>query len=203
MIKPVTFLLAALMLHSVIFAQTTKNGNQWIDTGIGVGFNGGDDHMGFGMLYSIGWQKNFKEQNRLRLNPGLSLGTYGTFGIPTDTRDQFYNSLAAGVNVDYDLLRYESLSFVISGGGFVNYSYGLLGTGGDPEAHHYDRSEFFNQLYFGGNASLGLRINNPDSRVAYEYKLLGIQGGFNHFGGIYSAFKLQWKLGWDDADAEH
>lgn len=203
MTKSLTFLFTALMLHCIVTAQNPKNSNQWIDTGIGVGFNGGDDHMGFGMLYSVGWQKSFKDQNRLRLNPGLSLATYGTFGIPTDTRDQFYNSLAFDVNINYDLIRYKSLSLVVSGGGFVNYSYGLLGTGGDPEARHYDESGFFNRLYAGGNASIGLRIDNPTSRFAYEYKLLGIQGGFNHFGGIYSAFELQWKLARDDAGGEN
>lgn len=194
MTKSLTFLFTALMLHCIVTAQNPENSNQWIDTGIGIGYNGGQDHGGFGMHYAVGWQKSLKNQNRLRLNPGLSLGNYGTFGIPTDTRDQFYSSVTAGVNIDYDLIRYQSLSLVVSGGGLVNYSYGLLGTGGDPEAHHYDESEFFNQLYFGGNASIGLRIENPQSRVAYEYKLLGLQGGFNHFGGIYSAFELQWEL---------
>ena len=194
MTKSLTFLFTALMFHCIVTAQNPEKGNRWIDTGIGVGFNGGNDHSGFGMQYSLGWQKSFENHNRLRLNPGLTLGTFGTFGIPTDTRDQFYSSLATGANVDYDLIRYESLSLVVSGGGFVNYTYGLLGTGGDPEAHHYDESDFFNRLYVGGNASIGLRIENPESRVAYEYKLLGIQGGFNHFGGIYSAFELQWKL---------
>ena len=38
-------------------------------------------------------------------------------------------------------------------GGFMNYSRGLIGTGGKPEANH-NNSDYFYRLYFGENISL-------------------------------------------------
>ena len=46
------------------------------------------------------------------------------------------------MNVNYDLVKYKSVSLLITSGGFLNYSRGLFGTGGENEIRN---SRYFNQ----------------------------------------------------------
>lgn len=183
-----------LFIAEASFSQEKRFRNISLLGGIGAGINESNRQTGFGLLYTMGWQKSLGEQNRLRINPGLMLGGFMTDDIPTDTRQQHYRMTSLSVNIHYDLIRYTSLSLVLTGGGFTNYSRGLLGTGGDPEAHHYDESEFFNAFYAGGNVSIGLRINNPGAKFAYQFYLPGIQYGSGQFGLVYAMFEIQLKL---------
>ncbi len=135
--------------------------------------------MGNGLVYSIGWQKSFGEKRRLRLNPNLTFGGFLPIAI-TDTRDQFYQITSPGLNIHYDLLKFRDVSLVTTLGCFMNYSRGLLGTGGWPEANN-NRSEYFYSLYFGGNGSLALRIAPHNKRLAYEIRPVNIHLGSEGF----------------------
>lgn len=121
--------------------------------------------------------------------------TFGGF-LPiaiTDTRDQFYRITSLELNIHYDLIKYKNISIVTSGGGFINYSRGLLGTGGSPEENN-NNSEYFYSLYFGGSASLGLRITPPNSKLAYEIRPVNIHLGYKEFILGYLMFGIDFKF---------
>jgi hypothetical protein len=102
-------------------AQENKFTRSSIKTRIGIGFNDSEEESGFGLVYSIGYQKSFGKKERLRINPNLLIGEFSSYTI-TDTRDQFYRITSLGMNINYDLLRYKSVSLIITTGGFLNYS---------------------------------------------------------------------------------
>ncbi|MBZ9631404.1 hypothetical protein LB465_11490 [Salegentibacter sp. LM13S] len=181
-----------LSLNQNLYSQE-KSHPQSIRTGIGLSFNNGREERGMGLIYSIGYQKSFGNNNRIRLNPNLIFGGFLPIGI-TDTRDQFYRISSFGFNLHYDLVKFKSISVVTSPGIFLNYSRGLLGTGGMPEADNYT-SEFFNSIYFGGKFSLGLRITPSGKRLAYEIRPLNIQFGNKGFILGYLMFGIDIKLG--------
>ncbi len=192
-VKPL-FLIISLMLlvGNKIYSQEKKFERSSIRTGIGIGINDGHQETGLGLIYSLGWQKSYGEKNKFRLNPNMIIGGFKPIMI-TDTRDQFYRITSLGLNVHYDLVKYKAVSIVTTGGGFFNYSRGLLGTGGMPEANN-NHSEYFNSFYLGGNISLGLRINREDSKLAYEIRPLNIQFGNDYFLLGYLMFGIDIKL---------
>lgn len=161
-----------------------------IKTGIGVGINDGIEETGLGFLYSIGYQKNFGKKEKFRISPNLLYGGFSSNGI-SDTREQFFRITSLGLNVNYDLIRYKSVSLLITTGGFLNYSRGLFGTGGENEIRN---SRYFNQLYFGGSAGIGIRINPTKSRFSYELKPLNVQIGNKGFVLGYMMFGLDIKI---------
>jgi len=174
------------------FGQEDANGKSSIRTGLGLGINEGKREIGFGLLYSIGWQKSIGEKNRLRLNPNIVYGGFRPV-IITDTRDQYYKASSLGFNVHYDLIEFERASIVTSLGGFVNYSRGLLGTGGmDEEAS--TGSDYFHALYFGGSASVGVRIESKNRKMAYEIRPYNFQYGTEGFVMSYFMFGMDIKL---------
>lgn len=181
-----------ITLNQNIYSQEDSHPKS-IRTGIGLGFNDGKRETGMGLIYSIGYQKSYGKENRIRLNPNIIFGGFLPIGI-TDTRDQFYRITSFGFNLHYDLLKYKSISLVTSPGVFVDYSRGLLGTGGWPEANN-NTSEYFNSFYFGGKFSLGLRIAPEGKRLAYEIRPLNLQFGNKGFVLGYLMFGVDIKLG--------
>ena len=179
-----------LFLGNNIYSQEIEFKKSSIRTGIGIGMNEGQREIGMGFIYSIGWQKSFGEKNKLRINPNMLFGGFLPIAI-TDTRDQFYRITSLGLNSHYDLIKYKAVSIVTTGGGFINYSRGLLGTGGWPEANS---SEYFHSLYFGANASIGLRIAPKKSKVAYEIRPINIHFGNKEFMLGYLMFGIDFKL---------
>ena len=180
-----------LFTINTAYSQETEFKNSSIRTGIGIGLNQGKREDGVGLVYSIGWQKSFGEKSKFRLNPNMSIGGFSPV-IITGLRDQFYRITLLGINIHYDLIRYKAISLVTTGGGFMNYSRGLLGTGGRP-ANRW--SEYFNTAYFGGTGSVGFRFNPAKSNLAFEVRPINIHLGNKEFllgyimGGI--DFKLR------------
>ncbi len=181
-----------LLIGNNIYSQEIEFKKSSIRTGIGIGINEGQREIGNGLIYSIGWQKSFGKKNKIRLNPNMTLGGFLPIGI-TDTREQFYRITSLGINIHYDLIKYKAVSIVTTGGGFINYSRGLLGTGGWPEANN-NSSEYFYSLYFGGNASIGLRIDPKKSKLAYEIRPINIHFGNKGFVLGYLMFGIDFKL---------
>lgn len=172
-------LISFLFISNFLFAQEGEFKSTSIRTGIGIGFNEGLRETGLGLVYLVGWQKSYGKKNKLRLNPNIIIGGFSPIGI-TDTRDQFYRISSLGLDIHYDLIKYKAVSIVTTGGGFINYSRGLLGTGGWPEANN-DKSEYFNSLYLGVDTSLGIRVNPKNSKLAYEFRPISIQFGNNYY----------------------
>ena len=192
----INFLLICLIIFlsaiNDVFSQENEFRKSSIRTGIGIGINEGQSELGNGLVYSIGWQKSLGRKEKIRINPNMTFGGFLPIGI-TDTRDQFYRISSLGLNIHYDLLRYKAVSIVTTGGGFINYSRGLLGTGGWPEANN-NSSEYFYSLYFGGNVSIGLRINPEKSKLAYEIRPVSIHFGNKGFMSGYLMFGVDFKL---------
>ncbi len=177
---------------SVCNAQDYEFKKTSLKTGIGIGFNEGERETGIGLVYSIGLQKTVGKKQRFRLNPNLMIGGFLPFGI-TDTRDQFYRITTIGYNLHYDLIKYKSISIVTTLGPFVSYSRGLLGTGGDGDFRN-NSSEFFNSFYYGGNFSIGLRIDSPKRKIAYEIRPISGMVGNNFFSLGYLMFGMDFKF---------
>ena len=83
-----------------------------------------------GFVYPVGYQKSFWKKEKFRINPNLLYGGFISSGI-TDTPQQFFRITSIGMNVNYDLVKYKSVSLLITSGVFLNYSRGLFGTGGE------------------------------------------------------------------------
>lgn len=186
-------LIILLLAGNKLFSQEVEYKSSSIKTGIGIGINDGDRETGMGLIYSLGWQKSIDKKGRLRINPNVLFGGFMPLAI-TDTRDQFYRITTLGLNLHYDLIKYKAVSIVTTVGAFTNYSRGLLGTGGWPEANN-NRSEYFFSFYFGGNASAAIRIAPKNSKVAIEIRPLNIHFGNNYFFLAYNMFGIDFKLG--------
>jgi len=171
--------LAFLLLSKQVYTQETGSSGTAVKASFGIGINSGKKETGNGLIYSIGWQKSLGKEHKIRINPNMMFGEFSPFAI-TDVRKQFYRITNLGFNLYYDLIRYRAVSLVVTAGGFMNYSRGLLGTGGPPELNH-NRSEYFHHLYFGVNGSAGIRINSKKSRLAYEIRPVNIYYGTNEF----------------------
>ncbi|MBK0401502.1 hypothetical protein I5M27_00815 [Adhaeribacter sp. BT258] len=190
--KLIPLLLVSLFTGSEVYSQETEYKKSSIRTAIGIGINEGSREIGMGLIYSIGWQKSVGEKNKLRINPNMTIGGFLPIAI-TDTRDQFYRITSLGINIHYDLIKYKAVSIVATGGGFINYSRGLLGTGGWRDAQN-NNSEYFYALYYGGNASVGLRIDPKQSRFAYEVRPINIHLGNKGFILGYLMVGIDFKL---------
>jgi hypothetical protein len=188
--KKIKLLITILLFSLKINAQENEFTRSSIKTGIGIGINDGIEESGLGFVYSVGYQKSFGKKEKLRINPNLLYGGFTSNGI-TDTREQFFRTTSIGINANYDLIKYKSVSLLLTSGGFLNYSRGLLGTGGEYEIRN---SRYFNQLYFGGNVGIGIRINSSESRFAYEIKPLNVQIGNKGFVLGYIMFGLDIKI---------
>ncbi len=161
-----------------------------LSTAIGIGINEGLKETGNGLLYSVGWQKSYGAKSKLRMNPNLMIGSFSPKLI-SDVRDQYYRITTLDVNAHYDIVRVDAFSIVASVGGGINYSRGLLGTGGMT---YHDRSVYFNTIYLVGNASLGFRIAPKTKKVAYVIRPINLQVGNKGFVLGYFSFGLDFKL---------
>ena len=188
---PILVFIICLLVQNNSYSQEIKFKKTSIRTAIGIGINEGKREEGIGLMYSIGWQKSLGEKNRLRINPNMMIGGFSPV-IITHSRDQFYRITTAGLNIHYDLIQYKALSLVATGGGFINYSRGLLGTGGRQRT--YNQSEYFYSLYFGGNGSVGIRVDPEKSKFAYEVRPINVHVGNKGFILGYLMFGIDFKL---------
>jgi opacity protein-like surface antigen len=168
-----------------------KFSNNSLKVSAGVAMNEGKREMGVGTIVSFAYQKSLWKE-RLRISPYLLTGGFWPFGI-TDTREQYYRVTTLGINGYLDVIRYKPVSIFIGAGGLVDYSRGLLGTGGWPDEGNTS-SEYLFKLYYGGYLGAGLRINKPDSRFAWELMPVNICFGNDYFLLAYFRFGMDIKL---------
>lgn len=158
--------------------STQEYSNESLKFGIGFGINEGQQETGVGTILSFGYQNSIWN-DRVRINPNIMTGNFIPFGI-TDTRDQYYRITTIGMNGYLDLLKYKAFSIFVGTGAFVNYSRGLLGTGGWPEAGNTQSAYFF-KMYYGGCLAGGIRINPKNSKLAYELTPFNIFFGNEYY----------------------
>ena len=188
--------LAAILLTGTTFyskGQQIEFKRTSIKTGAGIGINAGQKEAGIGLFYSAGVQRSYGRDQRLRINPNILFGSFRTYAFPTDTRDQLYKITSLDVNIHYDLIKKDAGALVVTCGGFVNYSRGLLGTGGMQEENN-NSSEYFHFLYFGVNVSLGIRIDSKKTRLAYEIRPLNLYFGNKGFFSGFLLFGIDFKF---------
>jgi len=171
-------ILTVALFTAISDLKSQEYSNNSLKAGLGIGMNEGIREMGMGTLISFGYQKSVLN-DRLRINPNFMTGGFFPFGI-TDTRDQYYRITSLGVDGYLDVIRYKPFSLFVVAGTLVNYSRGLLGTGGWPEAGN-NTSDYLFKLYYGGHVAWGIRVNQPKSRLAYEITPLNICFGNDHF----------------------
>lgn len=175
----------------VSYGQSSEFSRSSIKGGIGIGFNDGKRETGMGTLFFMGYQRSYWNE-RVRINPNLTTGGFTSIGI-TDTRQQFYRISSLGVNGYIDALKYRSVSIFLGTGVFVNYSRGLLGTGGELSGN--ERSVYFYEIYYGGLGTGGIRVNPKNHRFAYEFSPVSILLGTEGFTLGYMKLGVDFKLG--------
>lgn len=161
-----------------------------IKIGIGLGIDEGEKVTGIGFVYTIGYQRNFGKKEKLRISPILTSGSFNSKYVD-DARDSFYQITNFGLLANYDLIKYKSVSLFLVAGGFVNYTRGMIGTGGE---NNIISSEYFNAFNYGGTTSFGIRINPLKSRISYEIKPMTISFGNKEYLFGYMMFGLDYKL---------
>lgn len=184
-----------IIFFTLIFAPkhglAQNSSNNSLKLGFGVGINQGKPEIGIGTFASIGYQKSLWKE-RIRINPYLLSGSFLPLGI-TDTRDQYYRITSLGLNGYFDLIRIKPVSVFIGVGGFLNYSRGLLGTGGWPDENN-NYSEYFFKLYYGGYLGCGLRIDPPNKNITLELTPINICFGNNYYQFTYLKIGIDLKL---------
>ena len=161
---------------SIALGQDTIFTKSSIKVAFGLGFNEGIRELGFGTINSIGYQMSFFN-NRLRLNPNLLNGTFRSAFI-TDIPDMYYRITSLELNVFLDAVKFKAVSLFVGAGGFVNYSRGLIGTGGDFGRSY---SEYFFKVYGGGSIATGIRVNPKKSRFSFELIPVSLYAGNKSF----------------------
>ena len=176
-----------LLTTTVIFLSVVNNiycqdeyKRSAIKLGIGFGINEGREERGEGLVYLVGWQREFGQHKQLRFNPYMMMGGFQTFPLVNSTDDdQLYRITSVGINMHYDLFQYKSIALVTTGGGFFNYTRGLF----------TQPSEYFQHYYFGASTSLALRIDKK-KLLAVEIRPVNFQIGNNGFLTGYVMFNM-------------
>jgi hypothetical protein len=183
----------------IVFVISTSNAQELgfsriaINSSFGVSIYDSNLASGSGLMFSIGVQKSYGKQGRTRLNPNFIMGGFTSKNM-IHTPDVFFRIMNLGLNTEFDLLRYKSFSFVISFGGFINYTRGLIGPYVYDNGNISNDSRYFKAFDIGGSTSLGFRINPMKNRLIYEIKLFNIQTDFNRFLFFYTRVGVSYKL---------
>lgn len=165
-----------------------------IKTSFGLGMHMGKNTAGAGLSYSIGYQQEIWNE-RFRLNPNISFGQYNSKFLPLDARDQYFNSTNLELNLFFDLTKSEAFSLVLVGGGIVNYTSGMLGEGGDPEAFAENiPAKYVNDLHIAAIMGAGFRINSLGKRSSLNILPLNIHVGTQGFLEFTPKIELAIKL---------
>jgi hypothetical protein len=95
----------------------------------GLGLSSVSNFSGKGYILNIGYKRDLIK-DRLRLNHKLIFGSYWN-EKDWMNKDQYFNVTSLNLSIDYDLLRYKSISLNVESGGFIGATKGLNGTGNE------------------------------------------------------------------------
>lgn len=179
-----------LLSFSSAFGQPFSKNSIKMGVGIGGSFAPMNYNEGFGFTYSFGYQRELKN-SRIRLNPNFSIGHYSS-RFTTDVPDLYFNSITIETIVFYDLIKLNAFSLVIGGGGLINNTRGLEGTGGFSQSNQ--TSQYINDFHWGGYLGGGFRINPPNKRIAINIMPFNFHIGNNDFAEVYAKLEMDVKL---------
>ncbi|MFN7705245.1 MAG: hypothetical protein ACK5OS_11535 [Chryseotalea sp.] len=187
-------LLFTLFLIAFYFSDFNMvNAQEFTKHSIKIGFGFGasmfEEGEGMGVLHSMGYQKQLRNE-RARLNYNLIYGRYKS-GFISDVPDQFFNSISFQTLLYFDLIRIQSFSVIMGAGGFLNYATGLTGTGGDPGRRS---SDYFQAVHIGACTSLGFRVSNAKKRMGFTVLPMALSRGTNDFLELTPKFELEFKF---------
>jgi hypothetical protein len=189
-------ILILLCLTSFLFgySQENKFSRSSIKTGLGLGFNLTNKEEGIGTCSMIGYERSYEKKERLRMNASLILGGFISAPLVDHTREIYYITTSWNVNANYDVLKHKAASLFFYSGVFINYSRGKLGSGTNEATGVEYESERFAKIYPGVNLGLGIRINPPQSRCAFEIKPINLQFGNDGYVNFYNMFGVDIKI---------
>lgn len=189
----IQLILFVIFITFNVYGQNKEFSKNSVKVGIGLGASMGNNTEGFGIVYTMGYQREIWK-DRLRLNPNFSIGHYSS-GFILDSRYQYFNSINIETNLYYDLIKIESFSIVVGCGGIVNNSKGLKGLGGDSEAYTLTTyPKYVSDFHFGAYLGGGFRINSPNKRTAINIMPINLHIGNNYFGELHAKIELDFKF---------
>ncbi len=176
-IKILISLILVCSISNKGIAQDTihKFSNKSITTAIGLAIIDAKS-PGNGYVYELGYQQDYWK-SKLRFNPYIQNGEYTSFGI-TDVRSAYFRNTIFGLKIGLDLLKYKAVSIATQLGYGLNYTRGIIGTGGE---FGIKKSEFFAEIHHTVTLGAGLRVNPKNQRMAYEFHLLNFGFGNDYF----------------------
>lgn len=176
------------------------NGQDFSKNSLKVGFGGGlsssSTFDGTGLTYCVGFQREIWK-NRLRINPNLNFGSYDSRFL-LDAGDMDFKEFSLETVLSYDLVRLGYFSIVINGGLIGGFSHGLISSAGMPDLDMvspqpfvpYSVTDFQAGFSFGG----GLRINNPNKRIAVNLLPFNFHIGYPGYTGAHLKLEVDIKL---------
>ncbi len=170
-------LMIVFVISNSVNAQDTTNSfsNKSITTAIGFGFIDARS-FGFGYIYEVGYQQAYWK-SKLRFNPYIQNGEYTTLGI-TDVRSAYFRNTIYGLKIGLDLLKYKAVSIAAQLGYGINYTRGMIGTGGESGA---TESKLFAEIHHSVTLGTGIRVNPKNHRLAYELHIINFGLGRDEF----------------------
>lgn len=186
-------LVILIIVHFKTNAQENTFSRNSIKTGVGIGFNEGTAEEGLGTFSTIGFERSYGKQQRMRINAHILFGEFFS-GAIDDGRTSYYRNTSLNFNLNYDCLKYKAVSLFVYSGGFATYSRGMLGSGYSQVTFEQYDSKTFANLYYGVNLGGGFRINPKNNRCAFEIKPFNLQMGNKEAFTFYMLFGVDIKI---------
>lgn len=143
-----------------------------IKVGTGFGFEESySSFEGIGFFYSVGYQRSFSDSYRWRLSPNLTMSEYGFSSLHSPSF--FYRKTKLSMDFHYDFLRVKALSVVTMFGAYIDYRRGYVNNLSSNSYRGYRGR--FNDVTFGVNGALGLRVAPKFGKTAFELKFMSGQ----------------------------
>lgn len=140
-----------------------------------IGFGLGINEIGIGWVSQFGYQKTSQYNPKFRYGFSLQLAGFSNKTI-TDVSDQMERMTSFEYRFSYDLLKYKKLSLFIQTAPFINYTRGLIGTGGEFATRN---KGFYMRLVGGGLLGAGFRFEGD----RYNFEMIPLTF---HYGYVYA-----------------
>ncbi len=180
-------ILSLLFWGNAIKAQGFSKNS--LKLGIGTGISSDLPYGGFGVCYSLGFQREIWE-DRLRFNPNISFGHYSLF-VSED--GSFFMSLNLEANLFYDVVKTNNFALVLGCGIIGNHSKGSSRIIPSVTTDN-EESELYEKYHITNYIGAGFRITPTNSRLAINIMPLNIHNGYDGFFEVHGKIELDIKL---------
>ncbi|PWJ38495.1 hypothetical protein [Sediminitomix flava] len=183
--KKLSILLLLFLGSFNLFAQVSSD--KALMAGVGYALSSNRESDGQGMSYQFGYQLPIGIKKRIRFIPSLTFGTFTENGFDTEFGiNSYFNSTNLKLDLNFDVIKIESFSFILGTGIGGNYSTGLTIAG---------TSNTIRESHLTTNLLLGFRVNPPNHRLGYELNLFNASLNFMSWYAEASPFQFRvfWK----------